>query len=125
MCDRAKNLTCSLEVYECRYGTTTTTITTAVDSTIATTITTTSAPFEESTSEKSNVGAIVGGALGGLVFLAVLAFVAYRCGGKRGNTADAHAVEIAAQEHGLHGSHGGTTFQNPNYSVRILDNTDA
>eukprot|EP00729_Bicosta_minor_P020616 gene20616-25021_t len=42
----------------------------------------------ESTSKKNNVGAIVGGALGGLVFLAVLVFVAYRCGGERGNTAD-------------------------------------
>lgn len=75
MCDRGKNLTCSLEVYECRYG-------------IA----------EESTSKKNNVGAIVGGALGGLVFLAVLVFVAYRCGGGRGNTADAKAVENATHQ---------------------------
>lgn len=49
-------------------------------------------------SKKNNVGAIVGGALGGLVFLAVLVFVAYRCGGERGNTADAKAVENATHQ---------------------------
>lgn len=72
VCDKAKNLVCSLDVYECRYGT------------ISTAITTTTVSAEESGQEEtSNLGGIAGGTVGGAVCLAVLVFVAYRCGRKK------------------------------------------
>ena len=71
-CDKANNLVCSMDVYECRYGTT------------STKITATTASAEESGQEEtSNVSGIAGGTVGGAVFLAVLVFVAYRCGRKK------------------------------------------
>jgi len=56
MCDKAKNLVCSMDGYECRYGTTSTAITAATsigDSTITTTTATTvtTVPAEESGQE--------------------------------------------------------------------------
>lgn len=69
VCDKAKNLVCSMDVYECRYGTTSTKIT---------------ASTEESGQEKaSNVGGIAGGAVGGAVFLTIFGVLVYRCGRKK------------------------------------------
>lgn len=89
ICDKAKKLVCSMEVYKCRYGTTTTAIVAAVstaDSTVTTTtaITATTALAEESGQEEmSNVGGIAGGAVGVAGFLTIFGVLMYRCGRKK------------------------------------------
>lgn len=97
MCDRANNLVCSLEVYECRYKT-----------------------DEDS---KNNFGPPVGGALGGLMFLVLLVFGAYRCrnrdpsaAGKRSRQAAARCVTKRAPQARHRGSRENAT-QNPAFDA--------
>lgn len=118
VCDKAKNLVCSMDAYECRYGTTTI-------STAAT---------EESGQEKtSNVGGIAGGAVGGAVLLAVLVFVAYRCGRMkelnevRRRTKPRPAAQTSHSERPdvPQEAYGQTTTQNPAYNVAAQEATYA
>lgn len=68
-CDKAKRLACSMEVYECRYMTTTATTAPSGEDSVGV--------------QASNVSDIIGGALGGLVFLVIFSIVVYRCGRKK------------------------------------------
>jgi hypothetical protein len=80
VCDKAKNLVCSSDVYECRYGTSTTTITSVEDSSTPAPTTTTASVEESGEEKKSNVRAVnvVVGVVGGLVFLVILSVVVHR-----------------------------------------------
>lgn len=111
VCDKAKNLVCSMDVYECRYRTTSTA---------------TTAPAEESgQGGTSNLaGGIAGGAVGGADFLAVLVFVAYRCGKKdldevRRRTKPRPASQTPQSERPdvPQGAYGQTTTHNPAYNT--------
>lgn len=106
-CDKAKNLVCSLEVYECRYGTTSTAITATI------------ASAEESGQEEtSNVGGIAGGAFGGAVFLTIFGVLVYRCGRKDLEEVRRRAPPPGArnQRRGVpQQAYGEATMQNPTF----------
>lgn len=93
---------------------------TGADTTTA--ITATTAPAEESTDERSSsVGAIAGGAVGVVVFMAVLVFVAYRCGRKKDLEEVRRRAEPPSARNQRPGvpqpAYGQTTMQNPTFDA--------